>query len=97
MFTHFYIDWSKELKWVINYSNEFYFQKSLANEANRIHSLAVEDGEIQSYLESAFAHELSESVRRLSGHTNDLKNLLASSKQNSLHMYLFDEYLKKIY
>jgi len=72
-------------------------QKSLANEANRIHKACERDGEITSHIENTFVHPLRDTVRSLSGHTNDLKNLINSNKQNSLHVYLFDEYLQKIY
>jgi len=72
-------------------------QKSLANEANRIHKIGERDAEIVSHIENTFVHQLRDTVRELSGHTNDLKNLINSNKQNSLHVYLFDEYLQKLY
>lgn len=72
-------------------------QKSLANEAHRIHSVAAKDAEVMSHIENTFAHKLRDTVRELSGHTNDLKNLINLNKQNSLHVYLFDEYLQKLY
>ena len=35
-------------------------------------------------------------MRKLAGYTSDLKNLLSESKQASLSLFLFDEYLQKV-
>ncbi|KAL0279992.1 UNVERIFIED_CONTAM: hypothetical protein PYX00_001424 [Menopon gallinae] len=72
-------------------------QKSFAEEANRIHLVAVKDSEAMSHLENTFVHRLADSIRALAGHANDLKNMIAANTYNSLHVYLFDEYLKKLY
>ncbi|KAL0281216.1 UNVERIFIED_CONTAM: hypothetical protein PYX00_002271 [Menopon gallinae] len=72
-------------------------QKSMAVEANRIHLVANRDAEVMSHIENTYVHKLRDSIRELAGHSNDLKNLIASNKQNSLHVYLFDEYLQKLY
>uniref|UniRef100_A0A6M2DZY9 Ferritin n=1 Tax=Xenopsylla cheopis TaxID=163159 RepID=A0A6M2DZY9_XENCH len=53
------------------------------------------DPETASYLEEHFAHKQAKTIRDLSGHTNDLKNLLKSG-ESSLSLYLFDEYLQKL-
>ena len=47
------------------------------------------------YLEKHQIHELSEDIRELSGHVNDLHKLL-STDDPSLNIFLFDEYLQKI-
>lgn len=74
-------------------------QKQLAEEALRIHAQVEhhtkQDAAIAHYIEEHFTESLSERVRQLAGHTNDLKNLLGE-RDASLSVFLFDEYLKKI-
>jgi len=72
-------------------------QKSLAEEAHRIHTAARDDAEVMSHMENTFTHKFRDSIRELSGHTNDLKELINNNKQSSLNVYLFDEYLQKLY
>lgn len=72
-------------------------QKSLAVEAHRIHSLARGDGEVMSHMENTFVHKLRDTIRDISGHTNDLKQLINNNKKSALNVYLFDEYLSKMY
>jgi hypothetical protein len=74
-------------------------QKQLATEALRIHIQAQhhkQDADIAHYIEEHFIESLSERVRELSGHTNDLKNLMTERTETSLSLFLFDEYLQKI-
>lgn len=77
-------------------------QKKLAERAFAIHSEAVRrsehnhDPEVSSYLEKHFLHRQAENVRKLAGYTNDLKGLLSETKQASLSVFLFDEYLQKV-
>jgi len=74
-------------------------QKQLADEALRIHIQAQhhkQDAGIAHYLDEHFMESLSERVRELSGHTNDLKNLMTERTETSLSLFLFDEYLQKI-
>jgi ferritin heavy chain len=74
-------------------------QKGLAEEAHFIHAEVTRrkehDPEVASYLENNFVHQHSEIIRKLSGHTNDLKHLIANQPDPSLSLYLFDEYLQK--
>lgn len=53
------------------------------------------DPEIAHYLEEKFIEDQAGKVRELSGFVNDLKHLLKDSKDPSLSLYLFDEYLQK--
>lgn len=73
-------------------------QKLLADEALRIHAQAQhhtkQDAAVAHYVEEHFIESLSERVRELSGHTNDLKNLMAE-RDASVSLFLFDEYIKK--
>ncbi|EZA47605.1 ferritin heavy polypeptide-like 17 isoform X2 [Ooceraea biroi] len=73
-------------------------QKQLADEALRIHAQAQhhtkQDAAVAHYVEEHFMEQLAERVRELSGHTNDLKNLMAE-RDASVSVFLFDEYLKK--
>jgi len=72
-------------------------QKNLARGANNIHKKILNtenhDSEVASYIENNFVHKHSDSIRKLSGYTNDLHQLI-SSDDASLSLYLFDEYLK---
>ena len=73
-------------------------EKQLAEEAFRIHSQALhhpkQDPAIAHYLEEEFMETHADNIRALAGHTSDLKNLLGS-RDASLSLFLFDEYLKK--
>jgi hypothetical protein len=73
--------------------------KGLAREANLLHSEVTRtkehDPQVASYLENNFVHQHSDIIRTLSGHTNDLKQLLANEADSSLALYLFDGYLEK--
>uniref|UniRef100_U5ETA4 Ferritin n=1 Tax=Corethrella appendiculata TaxID=1370023 RepID=U5ETA4_9DIPT len=54
------------------------------------------DPEITQYLEEKFIENEAETIRKLSGYTNDLAKLIKSKEpQSSLAIYLFDEYLAK--
>ncbi|XP_025190876.1 uncharacterized protein LOC112591314 [Melanaphis sacchari] len=74
-------------------------QKGLAEEAHYIHAEVTRrkehDPEVASYFENNFVHQHSDIIRTLSGHTNDLKQLIANQPDPSLSLYLFDEYLQK--
>lgn len=74
-------------------------QKELAREAHSIHfevtRKVAHDPEVASYIENNFVHKHSDIIRELSGHTNDLKHLIANQPDPSLSLYLFDEYLQK--
>jgi len=52
------------------------------------------DPEISHYLEEEFLEDQAETIRKLSGYTNDLSKLM-TVKEPSLSVYLFDEYLAK--
>ncbi|XP_029664020.1 uncharacterized protein LOC115235986 [Formica exsecta] len=74
-------------------------EKQLANEALRIHAQVqhhtkMQDADIANYIEEHFTESLSERVRDLAGHSNDLKKLL-DERDPSVSVFLFDEYLKK--
>ncbi|XP_011865371.1 PREDICTED: uncharacterized protein LOC105560674 isoform X1 [Vollenhovia emeryi] len=73
-------------------------EKQLAEEALRIHTQAQhhtkQDAAIAHYIEEHFMESLSERVRLLAGHSNDLKNML-EERDASVSVFLFDEYLKK--
>ncbi|XP_072748032.1 ferritin light chain [Anoplolepis gracilipes] len=72
-------------------------EKQLASEALRLHAQAQhhtkQDADIAHYIEEHFTESLSERVRNLAGHSNDLKNLL-DDRDPSVSVFLFDEYLK---
>jgi len=74
-------------------------QKGLASEAHTIHfevtRKSSHDPEVASFFENNFVHQHSDIIRKLSGHTNDLKHLIANQPDPSLSLYLFDEYLQK--
>ncbi|XP_033208248.1 uncharacterized protein LOC117167431 isoform X2 [Belonocnema kinseyi] len=73
-------------------------EKQLAEEALRLHAQTQnhpkQDASVAHYLEEKFMESQAETIRKLAGHTNDLKSLLAD-RDSSLSVYLFDEYLKK--
>lgn len=52
---------------------------------------------MSSYLEEHFLHRHADNVRMLAGHANDLKRLLSENKQANLSLFLFDEYLQKVF
>ncbi|XP_055376721.1 soma ferritin [Condylostylus longicornis] len=52
------------------------------------------DPEISQYMEEEFLEYQTDTIRKLSGYTNDLAKLM-SVKEPSLSVYLFDEYLAK--
>ncbi|XP_076681025.1 ferritin 2 light chain [Andrena cerasifolii] len=74
-------------------------QKDLAAEALHIHSEALlvskHDPGIIHYLQEQFIEPQTERIRDLAGYTNDLKGIVAPSQDNSIGIFLFDEYLKK--
>ena len=49
------------------------------------------------YMEEKFIEDQADTVRTLSGYTNDLKSLLRESKtpDTSFNLFMFDEYLLK--
>lgn len=54
------------------------------------------DPEVAHYLEEKFIGEQAETIRKLSGYTNDLKQLIKgvpATQSTALNLYLFDEYL----
>lgn len=76
-------------------------EKNLAVEAHSLHERyshanhkAHYDAEISHYLEEKFIGDQADKVRELSGFTNDLNRLLGDSKDSSLAVHLFDEYLQ---
>lgn len=78
-------------------------EKQLAKNALHIHnevtrrSDVAHDPEIGQYLEEEFMEKHANNIRELSGHTNDLSKLLhADGNDNSLSLFLFDEYLNKL-
>ena len=74
-------------------------QKDLAADASYIHSealqLAKHDPGIIHYLEEQFIEPQTDRIRDLAGYTNDLKGIIAPNQDNSVGVFLFDEYLKK--
>lgn len=73
--------------------------KSLASEGMEIHGNAgrrkeLHEPEVSSFLENEFLHEHAETIRKLAGHTSDLKNLISSANDASIAVHLFDNYLK---
>lgn len=73
-------------------------EKQLAEEALRLHAQTQnhpkQDASVAHYLEEEFMEPQAETIRKLAGHTNDLKSLIAD-RDSSLSVFLFDEYLKK--
>ncbi|XP_059476459.1 uncharacterized protein LOC132197283 [Neocloeon triangulifer] len=78
--------------------------KSLAVEAHNLHKHFSDsdetkkqyDPDVSSFLENNFLSKHTETVRTLSGHTNDLINMLHETADGSLALFLFDEYLQKL-
>lgn len=87
-----------ELNEVNSLARALDIEKQLAEEALRIHSQSLhhpkQDAAIGHYLEEEFMESQAQTIRNLAGHTSDLKNLLAS-KEASLALFMFDEFLKK--
>jgi len=81
-------------------ANALDMQKSLAEDAHFLHAEVTRrkehDPEVASYLENNFVHQHSDIIRKLSGFTNDLKQLISKQSDPSLSLYLFDDYLKKV-
>ena len=71
-------------------------EKQLANEALRLHEQAKthHDAAVAHYLEEEFMEKQTETIRKLAGHTNDLKSML--NRDAPLSVFLFDEYLSKV-
>lgn len=77
-------------------------EKSLAEEAFRIHAIAsrskseshLHDPEVASYLEKEYLHKQSETIRTLAGYSNDLTQFI-KSPDTSLAIFMFDEILQK--
>lgn len=69
-------------------------QKTGEHEHNTDHEKHY-DPEVSAFLENNFVHEYTETVRKLTGHVNDLVGL-ANSTSAALGYYLFDEHLKKL-
>lgn len=57
------------------------------------------DAEVTSFMEEEFVHKHAKTVRSLSGHFNDLHNMMHrddwSTGKLELELYMFDQYLKK--
>lgn len=85
-------------------------EKTLSLEAHRIHEVFSRhhrsndtqkadeyDPEVAHYLEEKFLEDQAETIRKLSGYTNDLKGMIKNEPTNKqfvpLNVYLFDEYL----
>lgn len=78
------------------------YEKVLAKEAHHIHeryshanNQASYDPEVAHFIEEEFIEDQASTIRKLSGYTNDLKQLLKGTSDVSLSLYLFDEYLSK--
>lgn len=73
-------------------------EKVMAEEALRLHAQTQnhpkQDASVAHYLEEEFMEPQAECIRKLAGHSNDLKNLL-KDRDASLSIFLFDEYLQK--
>jgi len=76
-------------------------EKSLAVYANHLHERVSHaahpkhyDADVAHYIEEEFLESKTKKIRELSGWTNDIKNLLVND-DNSLSLFLFDEYLQK--
>ncbi|XP_051162923.1 uncharacterized protein LOC127282608 [Leptopilina boulardi] len=73
-------------------------EKKLAEEALRLHAQTKnnpkQDASVAHYLEEEFMESQADCIRKLAGHSNDLKNLL-QDRDASLSIFLFDEYLQK--
>ncbi|XP_014294772.1 ferritin light chain [Halyomorpha halys] len=87
--------------------------KNLAHKAHEIHGMVtkrshnkqdIHDAEVIAFVENKFVSKHTEIIRDLAGHSNDLMNLIKTSKKDSklpnqagLSIYLFDDYLKNLY
>ncbi|XP_014255153.1 ferritin heavy chain [Cimex lectularius] len=78
--------------------------KHLAEKVHKVHGGVTNrnkdyhDAEAISFLENKFVHKHADSVREISGYTNDLTKLVKNSQMGnsaSLSVFLFDEYLQK--
>ncbi|XP_043469149.1 uncharacterized protein LOC122502891 [Leptopilina heterotoma] len=73
-------------------------EKVMAEEALRLHAQTQnhpkQDAAVAHYLEEEFMEAQADCIRKLAGHSNDLKNLL-QDRDASLSIFLFDEYLQK--
>jgi ferritin heavy chain len=74
-------------------------EKQLADRALAMHHTATAtggkaDASIAHFLEEQFMEGQADTIRKLAGHTSDLKNLL-DSRDASLALFMFDEYLGK--
>ncbi|KAK9509032.1 hypothetical protein O3M35_006444 [Rhynocoris fuscipes] len=75
--------------------------KHLAIKAHTIHSEVTKrkhdyhDAETLSYLEEKFVHKHADRIRELAGYANDVSNMVKTSDDPSLSIFLFDEYLQK--
>jgi len=75
-------------------------EKHLARRAINVHlhalnsNLANHDPEVAHYMEEKFLPKQAETVRKLSGYTNDLAKIM-NGNEPSLGVYMFDEYLQK--
>ncbi|XP_023308693.2 soma ferritin-like [Lucilia cuprina] len=73
-------------------------EKELFNGAIHIHTRSLHaserDPEMAQYIEENFLSKQAETVRKLSGYTNDLAKMMNHSDP-SLAVYYFDEYLRK--
>jgi len=76
-------------------------EKKLSLDAHHLHRRVSHidhhehyDPEITQYLEEKFLEDQADTIRKLSGYTNDLSKLVKVSDP-SLSLYLFDEYLAK--
>lgn len=74
-------------------------EKKLAEEALRIHSQAQhhtkQDASIAHYIEENFIEDQAQIIRKLAGHTTDMKSLLVD-RDPSISVMLFDDYLKDL-
>lgn len=76
-------------------------EKRLAIEAHSLHERyshanhkAHYDAEVAHFLEEKFIEDQADTIRKVSGYTNDLKHLITDAKDTTLAIHLFDEYLK---
>lgn len=89
-----------ELHEIGSLSKALDIEKELAERAFHVHREATRnndqhhDPEIAQYLEEKFIEEHADQVRKLAGHTSDLKGFITEKNDISLALYLFDEYLQ---
>lgn len=73
-------------------------EERLTNQTIEIYSYAHRnhhyDPSVSHFIQEKFMEQQADYMRLLAGHINDLKQLL-SSKDPSVALFLFDEYLKK--